>query len=273
MHSRELQLGTLLLLLLVTVPAWTQSAHYAVPAASVHNQFSAYDQVLSGAAERLLLASVQSDPTATSSELALNEGRPDDGRLRRFAQRYWDGQEENVRRALARVAQLRPTLDPILHEEGIPVDVAALVLVESGGRTTALSPKGALGLWQFMPETARRYGLEVGPSRDQRLDIVKSTRAAARYLHDLYSQFGTWNLAFAAYNAGEQAVQRAIAQNGARDFDTLSRQHQLPQETRNYVPAVLSAMHLLGGALPVEARPSQRSSGARVIYATVEFNN
>jgi len=273
MSSRRLQLGSLLLPLLLVMPAWTQSAHYAVPAASVEDQFSAYDQALSGAAERLLAATVHLAPGTTSPQSAVNTPRPDDARLRRFAQRYWNGQDENVRSALERVRQLRPTLDPILHEEGIPVDVAALVLVESGGRPTALSPKGALGLWQFMPETARRYGLAVEPGRDERLDIVKSTRAAARYLRDLYSQFGDWNLAFAAYNTGEQAVQRAIGHNRARDFDSLSRGRRLPLETRNYVPAVLSAMRLLGGILPAGGGSLHRSRDVRVLYADVALNN
>ena len=72
----------------------------------------------------------------------------------------------------------------------------AVVLVESGGRPTALSAKGALGIWQLMPQTARRYGLTVTPEKDERLDVLKATRAAARYLHDLYGQFSDWKLAW-----------------------------------------------------------------------------
>jgi membrane-bound lytic murein transglycosylase D len=196
----------------------------------------------------------------------MNEHIPDDSVMHQFAERYWGGQQNNVRRAVERVALLRPTLDPILHEAGVPVDAAALVLVESGGRPKAISPKGALGIWQFMPETARRYGLVVTPALDERTDVVKSTRAAARYLRDLHAQFGEWNLAFAAYNTGEGAVQRAM-QHGARDFESMSSTRQLSQETRNYVPAVLSAVHLLGGALPSQARIPNRGSHARVIYA------
>jgi membrane-bound lytic murein transglycosylase D len=190
----------------------------------------------------------------------------DDVGIHAFAQQYWDGQDRNVRRAVERVALLRPTLEPILHDSGIPLAATALMFVESGGRPTALSPKGALGLWQFMPETARRYGLVVTPTLDERIDVVKSTRAAAHYLRDLYSQFGEWKLAFAAYNAGEGTVQHAM-QHGGRDFETLSRDRQLPLETRNYVPAVLSAVHLLGGSLPIQARVLQRTSRVRVIYA------
>ncbi|HEX7962607.1 MAG TPA: lytic transglycosylase domain-containing protein, partial [Terriglobales bacterium] len=78
--------------------------------------------------------------------------------------------------------------------------------------------KGARGLWQFMPETARRYGLVVSESRDERMEITKSSRAAARYLRDLYKQFGDWRLALAAYNAGEQLVEQGVARNGQARF-------------------------------------------------------
>jgi Transglycosylase SLT domain len=271
-YSRMLQPGGLLLLLLLAVPAWAQGERYLVPAASVEDAFSAYHQALSGAADGLLATTAQRAPESQSSGAVVNSNRPDDRVLHQFAQRYWDGQEVNVRRAVERVALLRPTLEPILKKEGVPVDVAALVLVESGGRTMALSPKGALGLWQFMPETARRYGLVVTPVLDERIDVVKSTRAAAHYLRDLYTQFGEWNLAFAAYNAGEHAVQRAM-QRGTRDFDAMSSGRTLPLETRNYVPAVLSAVQLLGGALPRQARPLNGSSSARVIYAESAPNN
>jgi membrane-bound lytic murein transglycosylase D len=146
------------------------------------------------------------------------------------------------------------------------------VLVESGGRNTALSSKGALGLWQFMPETARRYGLAVTPGLDERVDIVKSTRAAAHYLRDLYARFGDWSLAFAAYNAGEQKVQHAL-QRGGGDFGSMSRNRQLPLETRNYVPAVLSAVHLLGGVLSRLDRPMQGSSKSQITYAASALSN
>jgi membrane-bound lytic murein transglycosylase D len=137
-------------------------------------------------------------------------------------------------------------LDPILEGEGIPFELASVALVESGGRTDVPSRKGALGLWQLTPDTARRYGLLVTAWQDQRLDPERSTHAAARYLTDLYKQFGSWPLALAAYNAGESAVQRAINRAGTADFLKLSGLRLLPQETRDYVPAVLAAMQLLG---------------------------
>jgi hypothetical protein len=144
--------------------------------------------------------------------------------------------------SIARSDALCSVIGPILLREGIPQDLASVVAVESGGNPFALSPKGARGLWQLMPETARRYGLRVDSRIDDRTDVTRSTTAAARYLHDLYAQFGSWPLALAAYNAGEQNLQSAIKRAGSNDFDTLSFLRIIPDETRNYVPAVLSAM-------------------------------
>jgi membrane-bound lytic murein transglycosylase B len=272
MYNRKPQLAMPLFLLLLAAPAWTQTARYSVPAASVEDAFSAYHQALNGAADNLLAAAPRRAPEAPKPAPAPVAPSPDSDALHQFSARYWDGQDNNVRRAVERLALLRPTLDPILQEAGVPEDVAALVLVESGGRATALSPKGALGIWQFMPQTARRYGLVVTPALDERIDIVKSTRAAARYLRDLHTQFGEWKLAFAAYNAGEGAVQRAM-QRGARDFDAMSSGRLLPLETRNYVPAVLSAVHLIGGSLPRHAQPMNQPHNAQVIYAASVPNN
>jgi len=144
--------------------------------------------------------------------------------------------------AQQRVQQLRPVVAPILRAEGVPPELTAVILVESGGNPAALSPKGARGLWQLMPDTARRYGLQVDGERDERLDIEKSTRAAARYLSDLHVQFGSWPLVLAAYNTGEQNIERAIARSHSVEFSVLSASGRIPLETRNYVPAVMAAM-------------------------------
>jgi hypothetical protein len=173
--------------------------------------------------------------------------------------------EGSVAKALTRVQQLRAVIDPILLEERIPTEMTAIVLVESGGQPAALSPKGARGIWQLMPETARRYGLVVSSVRDERMDIPKSTHAAARYLRYLYSQFGDWELAFAAYNAGEGVVQQAIDRNQVNDFASLSNGRLLPLETRRYVPAVINAMQRMGNAGAFVAAPRD-ASGKWILY-------
>lgn len=154
--------------------------------------------------------------------------------------------------ALSRLRAIRPFIDPVLQKIGIPTELAAVVLIESGGDPRALSPKGARGLWQLMPDTARRYGLEVNNDRDERLDILKSTQAAANYLHDLYAQFHDWRLVLAAYNTGEQNVERAIAKGRTENFVALSSMNLLPAETRNYVPAVLEVMPRFGRQLALD---------------------
>jgi len=138
----------------------------------------------------------------------------------------------------------------------------AVVLVESAAQPFALSPKEARGLWQFIPATARRYGLHVGPAKDERVHWVHATRAAARYLHDLYTEFGDWQLALAAYNAGEQAVAKALARSRVRTFADLSARRLLPAETRNFVPAVLAAMELLGSAAPAPGNETSSKKAA-----------
>jgi hypothetical protein len=166
-------------------------------------------------------------------------------------------------RAAIRVRRLLPTIVPILRQEGVPAEFGAMVLVESGGLPAALSPKGARGLWQLMPATARRYGLVVSPEQDDRLDLEKSTRAAARYLRDLRAQFGNWELVLAAYNTGEQALGRALARASGSGFASASI--YLPAETQAYVPAVSSAMQLL------KTGSSEPSGTALVVFAEARF--
>lgn len=270
MHKRSRQLSPLVVLVLAT-SAWSQTTLYAVPAASVGDDFSAYHQALDSAADSLL-ANVTRE--AGSNQIVWlttsSPPRPNRAILHHFAQQYWNADDESVRDAVERVTGLRATLDPILSAEGVPNEMLAVVLVESSGRMNALSQKGARGLWQFMPDTARRYGLAVTADRDERIEVVKSTRAAARYLRDLYQRFGDWQLAFAAYNAGEQAVERAVARTGHLNFSGINR--ALPEETRNYVPAVMNAMQLLGSDQEQILRvvKSDKSWARSLLYASTE---
>jgi len=165
-------------------------------------------------------------------------------------------------------------VERLLREQGLPPGLTSVVAVESAFNPLALSPKGARGLWQLMPDTARRYGLIVAPNLDERPDPVRSTQAAGAYLKDLFVQFGNWPLALASYNAGEDRVSRALTRTGAEDFWTLRRRGALPQETLQYVPAVLDKLR---GPLEAPAStPSNSNAGpeqpdrvaGRVVYAT-----
>ncbi|HKZ71818.1 MAG TPA: transglycosylase SLT domain-containing protein [Nitrospirota bacterium] len=130
----------------------------------------------------------------------------------------------------------------ILREEGLPEELALLPLIESGFNVNARSPKRALGLWQFMAATGAMYGLRVDKWVDERKDPIKSTRAAAKHLKDLYNEFGTWPLALASYNAGSGKVRRALATTGASTFWEMGQSRALKAETRNYVPKFMAAL-------------------------------
>jgi soluble lytic murein transglycosylase-like protein len=129
-----------------------------------------------------------------------------------------------------------------LVEHALPPQLSAVAIIESGGDPNALSPKGARGLWQLMPDTARRYGLRVDSRVDDRLDPIKSTQAAVRYLRDLYDMFHDWPLALAAYNAGENRLQNVMNKTGIHRFSELAERRLLPSETIQYVPAVMNMM-------------------------------
>ena len=149
--------------------------------------------------------------------------------------------EETVERILA-ARQTSLPVTPPPAEIALPQILRSVAKVESGFNPYAVSPKGARGLMQFMPETARRYGLKVGRGIDERTDPEKSTRAAARYLQDLFTRFGDWRLALAGYNAGEKRVARVTRSTGLADVSRMSWLKLLPAETQRYVPAVMSGL-------------------------------
>lgn len=126
-----------------------------------------------------------------------------------------------------------------LREHKLPDSLLAVPLIESGFDPTAVSAKGATGLWQFMPATARRFGLYSESREDQRRDPIHSTRAAALYLKELYGRWQDWPLALAAYNAGEQRVQRALNATTTKTFEEIAARKLVPEETLAYVPAVM----------------------------------
>jgi hypothetical protein len=146
-----------------------------------------------------------------------------------------------IQRQLNRSTRYLPMIKKIFREYGLPDDLAYLAMVESGFNPNATSPAGAKGMWQFIKGTGRRYGLVINGQVDERLDPGKSTRAAARYLRDLYDQFGSWYLAAASYNCGEKRVQRELRKSNYKNFWQLSAHRCLPDETKNYVPQMIAA--------------------------------
>jgi membrane-bound lytic murein transglycosylase D len=165
----------------------------------------------------------------------------DNQQVRRYIDQYRSGHRAAVENWLGRAGQYLPMVVDIFRQKGLPDELVFTAMIESGFNPVAVSHAGAKGLWQFMAPTARRYGLRVDEWLDERLDPEKSTIAAARHFLDLYATFGSWNLAKAAYNAGEQRVLSAIRSVGTRDFWKLASGDSLKEETRNFVPAIHAA--------------------------------
>ncbi len=178
------------------------------------------------------------------------------GRVQQFVRHFQSKGRDGVRVAFNRLSRYEQMMRKVFREEGVPEDLIYVGLVESAYNPYALSGAGAAGIWQFVRGTGRRYGLKQAGVLDERHDPEKSTRAAARYLHDLYGMFGDWHLALAAYNAGEYRVLKVIEKTGIKDFWEMSERRLLPQETINYVPAVLAAIAI--GKHGPERRPVRR---------------
>jgi len=142
--------------------------------------------------------------------------------------------------AYQRSGRYRPMILRILDEEGLPQELIHLAQAESGFIPRAVSRMAAGGMWQFLAWRGQQYGLTRTPSIDDRMDPEKATRAAAHHLHDLYSEFGDWFLAIAAYNCGPTAIEKAVERTGYADFWELRNRGVLPRETTNYVPIILA---------------------------------
>jgi hypothetical protein len=167
------------------------------------------------------------------------------GQVRRFLDKFTNYHRSLLARWLERSGRYVEMIREVFREAGLPDDLLFTAMQESGFNPLAVSRAGAKGLWQFMAPTARRYGLRVDHWLDERLDPEKSTVAAARYLSDLHGMFGSWTLAQAAYNAGENRVARAIEAMQTRDFWELSRGRHLADETKDFV-ASIQALTLIG---------------------------
>jgi membrane-bound lytic murein transglycosylase D len=133
-----------------------------------------------------------------------------------------------------------PIIEPILARYGIPEDFKYVPLIESGLKA-GVSPKGATGFWQFMPQTARGYGLRVNSTVDERNNIHKSTVAAAKYIKSLYREFNSWTLAAAAYNIGEGKLKRHIDKQNQDNYFKM----KLNRETASYVYKLISMKEII----------------------------
>lgn len=155
---------------------------------------------------------------------------------------YFTGRgRPHMERYLSRSSKYIPLMKKILKENGLPEDLVYLALIESGFNLRAKSRARAVGAWQFMKATGRRYGLKVDAWIDERRDPIRSTVAAARYLKDLYLMFESWYLAASAYNAGEYKILKAIEEVKTHNFWRLSQTRTIRRETKDYIPKLIAA--------------------------------
>lgn len=187
------------------------------------------------------IASIIAEPSPDDPLVALRDGGPQIDREIAFftnAGRAW------MQRGLLRSTSYLPVIQEIFVKHGVPAELACIAFVESGFDNKATSPVWAHGMWQFMPDTARAFGLRVDWAVDERQDFWRASEAAAKYLAGLYAQFGDWLLAAAAYNAGQNYLKGRLDATGSRSFWELVEKGALWKETTHYVPRVLAAMRI-----------------------------
>ncbi len=199
----------------------------------------------------LLLVACASAPAPASTTPGAPAARRDvladlpHERVDYWVERFTKGDKRaEIEEAFARMPEVEPMISEKLRRRGMPQELIYLAMAESGFNPQAHSVAAAIGIWQLVPDTARRYGLRVDETVDERRDAEKATDAALSYLSYLYNRFGSWYLAAAAYNAGENRVGRIMTEaTGAEkgtDADYYRIWNELPGETRDFVPAMVA---------------------------------
>ena len=164
--------------------------------------------------------------------------------VKRFILRYVQRGQKQVARMKRMSEYYFPIFEEALDRYGLPYELELMPVIESALNPQAHSHMGAAGLWQFMPATGKRYGLEINSLVDERMDPIKSTEAACRFLKAMYDVFQDWNLVIAAYNCGSGNVSKAIHRaGGKRDFWSIYP--YLPRETRSYLPIFIAANYAM----------------------------
>jgi membrane-bound lytic murein transglycosylase D len=192
----------------------------------------------------------RSQPLARTADTRAGAARWDLANINSARVDYWIDRFQSDKRSdfeiyLQRKGRYEDMIRARLRARGMPEDLLYLAMIESGFHPDIRSRAGAVGIWQFIAETGRRYGLRITRSVDERRDPVKSTDAALSYLQKLYNRFGSWYLAAAAYNTGENRVGRVMREEFGRergsDLDYYRIWDRLPSETRDYVPLMIAA--------------------------------
>ncbi len=230
--NRSLTLAILLLILMTLFLSGCASTNGVVKSNLTGGQSvtNAFSRALAFGAEKLRPSKKNA---GSYPEIPLEENDP---RVQKFVREYAYERRESTRRYLAQAEPYLPMVKKVVKDNGLPTEIAFLFLLESGANPEARSPANALGMWQFMPATARSYGLRVDSYVDERLDPEKSTKSALLYLKDLYGTFGCWRLALSAYNSGENKLNKVLCQEDATEYDDISSSRKLKKETREFLP-------------------------------------
>lgn len=191
----------------------------------------------------------------------LLDAAPTDAEIEQLKAYYQRAGKRELEHYLSRAEWYFPVFEPYLKNAQIPDILKILPIVESGLDPEATSPRGAVGLWQFMPSTARHYGLVVHDLADERKNVQRSTQAAAHFLSELQGEFNNWLLVLAAYNCGPGKVRRAIRQTGSRDYASLK--NYLPRQTRRYISKFIAIAQIACD----DQQPSQE--GQAPLYAAL----
>lgn len=226
-----------------SVPVITTASSYEAPDTTVLNRKVRLpkDTAVPSATSVAVRQNAQSLPASISSPKVYEQINNNivAGYINNFASRY----SQHLQVMIAKGQPYFIMVEKIFRENGIPEEMKYLAVIESSFNTNARSRVGAVGAWQFMTGTARIFGLSVGKKVDERKDFYKSTVAAAKFLNELYDQFGDWLLVVAAYNCGAGGVKRAMNASGRSDF--WGMQYFLPAESRNHVYKFIATGYIL----------------------------
>jgi membrane-bound lytic murein transglycosylase D len=175
----------------------------------------------------------------TAPEISLNK------HATKYVQSFLKREDESLTLVKKRSKSYFSLIDTVFTKYRLPLELKYLAVIESELKTSAVSRVGAKGMWQLMPVTARELGLKVSKKNDERTHVYKSTVAAAKYLRDLYAEYGDWLLVIAAYNGGPGVVNKAIRKAGSKNFWAL--QQYLPMESRCHVKRFIGTHYYFEG--------------------------
>ena len=223
----------------------------AVEPASLPDDSSSYDESYGGPETEGYGSSYQfEDSLSLQSSLwdRVRDGfnMPDvDSAYTNKHEQWYASRPDYVSRMLERSKKYLYHIVVEVEKRGMPTEIALLPMIESGFNPKALSTSKASGIWQFIPSTGKDFGLKQNYWKDSRKDVTAATQAALNYLQKLHTMFGAWDLALAAYNAGEGTVARAIERNRQLGLPTDYQHLSLPEETRNYVPKLQAIKNII----------------------------